>query len=41
MPVLAMGLCAPFGHALSRRYGGDAAMLVLFVLLGLAELSRP
>lgn len=41
MPVLAMGLCAPLGHALSRRYGGDTAMLVLFALLGLAELSRP
>ncbi|MDP3968299.1 MAG: MFS transporter [Nocardioides sp.] len=40
LPVLAMGLCAPLGHALTTKIGADWAMISLFVVLGLAELSR-
>lgn len=40
LPVFAMAVCAPLGHALSTRLGGDGAMISLLGLLGLFELSR-
>lgn len=40
LPVLAMAICAPLGHALSTRLGADWAMISLLVFLGVAELSR-
>lgn len=40
LPVLAMALCAPLGHALSTRLGADWAMISLLIFLGVAELSR-
>lgn len=40
LPVLAMAICAPLGHALSTRLGADWAMISLLAFLGVAELSR-
>lgn len=40
VPILAMALCAPMGHALTTRLGADRSMTVLMAFLGLAELSR-
>lgn len=40
VPILAMAICAPLGHALTSRLGTDRAMIVLLAFLGIAELSR-
>ncbi|MFO7192381.1 MULTISPECIES: MFS transporter [Thermocrispum] len=40
VPILAMAVCAPLGHALTSRLGTDRAMIALLALLGVAELSR-
>ncbi|WP_435741979.1 MFS transporter [Nocardioides sp. SYSU DS0663] len=40
LPVLAMAICAPLGHALSSRLGTDGAMIVMLVALSMGELSR-
>ena len=40
VPILAMAVCAPFGHTLTTRLGADRAMIALLTFLGLAELSR-
>lgn len=40
VPILAMALCAPLGHALTTRLGADRTMISLLAFLGVAELSR-
>lgn len=40
VPILAMAVGAPMGHALSALLGADGAMITLLGVLGIAELSR-
>ncbi|QCC76442.1 CynX/NimT family MFS transporter [Nocardioides daphniae] len=40
VPILAMAVCAPMGHALTTRLGADRSMISLMAFLGVAELSR-
>lgn len=40
VPILAMAVCAPMGHALTTRLGADRTMISLLTFLGVAELSR-